>query len=187
MKKCLFLFALLFVSISLEAVNGDWRVIKNKLYSLELPANWIPQSGMPGDGTEPGMREVRDFHIYYFAWHTPAKDKSEMPTIVGIDIQTYEKKDRTTISLEEAKKILIPPSEQIKEVHSSSANELRGTRTKKSKEMDGSIVEYRLFNLLKQKGSKVHRVSISLREELYAKSPNIKKQITHILDSFVAN
>lgn len=187
MRKYLFLFMLLFVSISLEAINGDWRVIKNKLYSLELPANWIPQSGMPGDGTELGMREVRDFHVYYFAWHTPAKDKSEMPTIVGIDIQTYEKKDKTTLSFEEAKRISIPPSDQIREVHFSSANELRGTTTKKGKEMDGSIVEYRQFNLLRQKGSKVHRVSISLREELYAKSPNIKKQITHILDSFVVN
>ncbi|MCD8181839.1 MAG: hypothetical protein LUE99_00710 [Bacteroides sp.] len=104
MKKYLSLLVLLWVSISVEAVNDDWRVIKNELYSLELPSGWIPQQGMPGNGCAPGTRKVKPYIIYYFAWHSPIKDKNDFPHCVGIDIQTYEKLDASTVSLDEAKK-----------------------------------------------------------------------------------
>lgn len=56
-----------------------------------------------------------------------------------------------------------------------------------SKEMDGSMVDYRRFYLLKKKGNRVHCISLSLREKFYKESPDMQNLISHILDSFKVN
>lgn len=189
MKQVLSLLLLLFVSIGLKAEDGKWRMIKNKLYSLELPVGWEPQNGMPGDGHEPGRREAAPYIIHYFAWTTPIKSRNDMPTAILVSIQTYEKQDGSVMSMEEARKrTIVPPKQiQIEKTLKSSSDEFRCTALKTSKEMDGSTVVYRCFYLLKKKGNSVHCIYLSLTEDYYKKSPDLHNLIVHILDSFKVN
>lgn len=187
MKQIVPLLLLLLVSMNLKAENGKWRKIKNKLYSLELPAEWKPQNGMPGDGYEPGRREAAPYIIHYFAWSKPFKSKDDAPTLIGIDIQTYEKQDGSVMSMDEARKRTILSWDRIEKTLHSSSDELRCTAIGTSKEMDGSMVNYRRFYLLKKKGNRVHCISLSLREKFYKESPDMQNLISHILDSFKVN
>lgn len=182
-EKC-FLLLLLLLPMSVEAKGGGWRVIENKFYSLMLPAEWCPQPGMPGNGVEPGMRRVKPYLIYYFAWHTPIKDKNDIPTCIGIDIQTYEKADGSVVSLDEARKLTIPPSVRVENSYPSS-DTLYCTGIKKSKEMDGSTMEYKVFYLLEKDGKRVHCVKLDLRKDYYDKSSEVQKLVFAILNSFV--
>lgn len=187
MKKILLLLVLLSSSIGLKAGDGKWKVIKNKLYSIEFPSDWVPQPGMPGNGFEPGKREVGPYIIYYFAWYTPVKSREDIPKCIGIDIQTYEKKDGAAIPLDEAQKLTIRPLNRIEEKMYSSSDELRYTATQTSKEMDGSFVKYRIFFLLKKKNNRAYCIRLDLREELYKKNTNLKEVLLHILNSFSIN
>lgn len=181
-----FLLLLFLLSMSVEAKGDGWKVIENKFYSLFLPAEWCPQPGMPGNGVEPGMRKVKPYLIYYFAWHTPIRDKNDIPTRVGIDIQTYEKADGSAVSLDEARKLTIPPSVRIEDSYPSS-DDLYCTGIKKSKEMDGSIVEYKILYLLEKDGDRVHCIKLDLRKDYYEKSSEAQQLVFAILNSFMVN
>lgn len=184
MKKYLCLLTLVMICLFAKAGDKGWQKIENSFYSLELPAHWKPQEGMPGDGTKPGTRDARGFHLYYFAWQTPVKTKEEMSDCMGIDIQTYEKIDKTPVSVREIEKaVIIPPFVSRKEITLPSGG-LRIVVLKDSKEMDGSTVRYHKCYLLKKAGIGVHCVAISFREDLIKRKPDTEKDVKRILDSF---
>ena len=183
------LFLLLLCTFA-EAADKSWIKIENKLYSLELPSHWKPMEGMPGNGTEPGERDVNGFHLYYFAWWTPITDVKEIPNCIGIDIQTYEREDKTPLTLKEAEDIETTLSGGrfcSKTKTYSSKDKMRFVIVKDSKELDGSIVRYRVFYLLKQAGIRVHCAKIDLRDELFCREPHIEKMIERIFNSFKVN
>ena len=91
LKKIGLLLLLIMTPLILMANSIGWKVIKNSLFCVTLPDDWVPIEGMPGDGTEPGRREARGFLIRYFAWNTPLKDKKDIPNHLGIEIDLYEK------------------------------------------------------------------------------------------------
>lgn len=99
--KYLCLLAFMLCCFLVKASNADWRKIENSLYTLELPLSWVPMQGMPGDGTKPGEREARGYHLYYLAWQTPVKSKEDIPNCIGIDIQTYRKLDNGLLSVKD--------------------------------------------------------------------------------------
>lgn len=183
-KKYLCLLMFILCCFFIKAGNADWRKIENRFYSLELPVSWVPMQGMPGDGTEPGEREVRGYHLYYFAWQTPVESTKEIPKCIGIDIQTYRKSDNSSLSVKDIEKAVVVPVSPIRNGISSLKDELRIVVLKDSKEMDGSIIKYRRYYLLKQAGIGVHCVQISLRDELVKSKPATEKLIKRIMDSF---
>ena len=183
-EKYLCLLAFVLCCSFVKAVNADWRKIENSLYTLELPVSWVPMQGMPGDGTKPGEREARGYRLYYFAWQTPVKSKEEIPNCIGIDIQTYRKLDNSSLSVKDIEESVVAPVSRIRNEISSSKDELCIVVLKDSKEMDGSIIKYRRYYLLKQAGMGVHCVQISLRDELVKDKPATDALIKRILDSF---
>lgn len=185
LKKNLCLLLGCLCCLCVAASEADWRKIENSLYSLELPASWVPMNGMPGDGTIPGEREVRGYHLHYFAWQTPVKSQEDIPDCMGIDIQTYQKTDKSPLSVKDIEEaVIIPAFKTVKEI-SSSGDGLRGVAWKDSKEMDGSIVKYRVYYLLRQAGAgMVHCVQIDLRDERIKNKPDTEKVVKRILDSF---
>lgn len=189
MRKRLCIVVLILMSALAGANAQEWRKIKNKFYSLELPDSWKPQEGMPGNGVEPGEREARGYHLYYFAWRIPVKTREEMLDCIGIDIQTYKKIDKTPLTVRDIEKAVILPLfssfPSSKTETYSSKDELRLTVLRNSKEMDGSAVRYRCYYLLKQSGIGVHCMEISFRDDLLKRKPETKKLVKRILDSFV--
>ncbi len=183
-KKNLCLLALGICCLGTKAGNVEWQKIENSLYTVELPVSWIPMQGMPGDGTKPGEREARGYHLYYFAWQTPVKTKEDIPYCIGIDIQTYRKLDNTSLSVKDIEKAVVVSVSPVRREVSSSKDELRIIVLKESKEMDGSIIKYRVYYLLKKGGIGVHCVQISLRDELVENRLSTEKLIKRILDSF---
>jgi len=183
-KKYFCLLAFGAFSLLAKAENSDWRKIENSLYTLELPGSWIPMPGMPGDGTKPGERDARGYHLHYLAWQTPVKSKEEIPYCIGVDIQTYQKLDKTPLSVRDIEKAVIIPISPNRNEICSLKNELRLLVLKDSREMDGSIIKYRIYYLLKEAGRGVHCVEISLRNELLKEKPETEKVIERILNSF---
>lgn len=179
---CLLVFGAFFVLIKAEDL--EWRKIENSLYTIELPAYWVPMPGMPGDGTKPGERDARGYHLHYFAWQTPVKSKEEIPYCMGIEIQTYQKLDKTPLSVKDIEKIVVVPISPVRNEICSLKDELHLVVLKDSREMDGSIIKYRIYCWLKKVGIGVHCVQISLRNEFLEKKPETEKIIKRILNSF---
>lgn len=167
-----------------KADDGEWRKIKNSLYSIELPASWAPMQGMPGDGTKPGEREARGYHLHYFGWQSPVKGRDEIRTSMSIDIQTYQKMDKTPVVIRELAKILVTPHFKTQTELYSREGELCLSTVKDSKEMDGTMVQYRVFFLFRKVGAGVHCVRVSLRDDFFKEKPENEKIIKHILKSF---
>ena len=182
-KKYFCLLAFLLCCFLVKAGNADWKKIENSLYTLELPLSWVPMQGMPGDGTKPGEREARGYRLYYLAWQTPVEGKEDIPNCIGIDIQTYRKLDHSLLSVKDIEQAVVAGT-WIRNEISSLKDEWRIVALKDSKEMDGSIIKYRTYYLLKQAGRGVHCVQISLRDELVKGKPTTEKLIKRILDSF---
>lgn len=188
MKRWWCLLALTTICLLAKASDKGWQKVENSFYSLELPSQWKPQNGMPGDGTEPGTRDARGFHLHYFVWCTPVKTREEIPDCIGIDIQSYEKIDKTPVSVRDIETMVILASfssfPSTKTEIFSSEDELQLIVLQDSKEMDGSTVRYRRYCLLKQAGIGVHFVEVSCRDELVKRKPETEKMIKRILKSF---
>lgn len=183
-KKILCLCTLGLFCLMVHAANGEWKKIKNSLYSLEVPSSWGPAQGMPGDGIEPGERDAREYHLHFFFWHSPVNSREDIPSCVGVEVQTYEKLDKSPLSVRDIEKAVLASRYPDRKETRSSPDELRFLIIKDSKEMDGSMVKYRKYYLLKKTGLKVHCVDITLRDELIKKQPDIEKQVQRILNSF---
>ena len=57
LKKIGLLLLLIMTPLILMANSIGWKVIKNSLFCVTLPDDWVPIEGMPGDGTETGRIE----------------------------------------------------------------------------------------------------------------------------------
>lgn len=182
----IYILPIILILCSFTSDNG-LKIITNKLYSICIPAEWEAMSGMPGDGINPGERDINGFHLFYWAWSTPIKNIEDIPKTIGIDIQSYQKTDNKTLSVEEIEQLemsLISSPAPIKK------NNIWPTKEQKrffiikdSKEMDGKTVTYRTYYLFKQNKNIVHCIKISLRNNL-AEQSEINEKIKEILDSF---
>lgn len=99
-----YILPIILILCSFTSDNG-LKIITNKLYSICIPAEWEPMSGMPGDGINPGERDIKGFHLFYWAWSTPIKNIEDIPKTIGIDIQSYQKTDNKTLSVEEIEQL----------------------------------------------------------------------------------
>ncbi|WP_080904328.1 hypothetical protein [Parabacteroides sp. Marseille-P3160] len=190
-KQYILLSILLFFIFSFTNDNGNnkKRKIINSLYSIELPLQWEPMKGMPGDGTIPGEREIKFFHLYYLAWSTPIRSLEDRFHTISLDIQSYQRTDGNPLSVKDVEELSLsklnsPNIAILKKIDlKGKARQRRLVLIKNSKEMDGSIVKYRDFYLMQKNRNIVHCVNVCLREKQYHVSgtPSI---IEDILDSF---
>lgn len=144
--------------------------------------------GTPGDGVNPGERNIKGFHLFYWAWNTPIKSKEDLPKTIGIDIQSYQKNNNKVSSVEEIEQLemSLASSSAIKKTNIwPTKGQKRFFIVKNSREMDGKIVTYRVYYLFQQSGNIVHCIKISLKEEL-AKQSDQQNKIEKILNSFNA-
>lgn len=187
MKKYVCFIMLLLCSFT---TDDGFRTIDNKLYSISIPSTWVPMQGMPGDGTNPGERDLSDkLHVFYWAWQVPVKSKEEIPKCVGIDIQSYQRTDNKELTVDEMVPLEMSRVYSITAVKKtdmrSPKNQKRFFLIKDGKEMNGESVVYRVYYLFQQSGNIVHCITISLRDEL-AQQPGKKEEIEKIMDSFKA-
>lgn len=186
MKK--YIFFILLICCSFTSNNG-LRTINNKLYSINIPFEWKPISGMPGDGINPGEREINGFHLFYWAWSTPIKSKEDIPKTIGIDIQSYQKADNKISSVKEIEQLEMSLVSSLTPVKKTNIKTIKDQKLffliKDSKEMDGEIITYRVYYLFQQSGKIVHCIKISLRNKL-AEQSDMNEKIKKIFTSFNA-
>jgi hypothetical protein len=168
--------------------GNDKKRISNHLYSFSVPAHWEPATGMTGDGTVPGERDMGPYHLYHLQWSTPIKRIEDIPQTIGVFIESYERIDKSPVSLKEIEALellkLDKASELLrKEVIYEDAIQKRFMILKNSKEMDGRTVKYRVNYLLYKNGDMVHCITVSSSEEQYL-FPETPVVVKDILDSF---
>ncbi|MBX9087309.1 hypothetical protein [Bacteroides cellulosilyticus] len=183
LKKIGLLLLLIMTPLILMANSIGWKVIKNSLFCVTLPDDWVPIEGMPGDGTEPGRREARGFLIRYFAWNTPLKDKKDIPNHLGIEIDLYEKLDKSDVTLPYIEKKVALLNALSVEILASSNEAKSFIVFRNSKEMDGSTVRYRSYYLLKKRGLQILCAQISMRDNLIKSKPDVEEVVRKILNS----
>jgi hypothetical protein len=173
---------------SFASGEGDKKKISNHLYSFSVPAHWEPATGMTGDGTIPGERNMGPYHLYYLQWNTPIKRIEDIPGTVGVFIESYQRIDKLPISLGEIEALELLKLDKAskflsKEVIYEDTIQKRFMILTNSKEMDGRMVKYRVNYLLHRNGDIVHCMTISSSEKQYL-FPGTSVIAKDILDSF---
>lgn len=171
MKKYIFFIVLFFCSFIND--NG-WKTIDNKLYSIKIPSNWEPMAGMPEKGINPGERKMKDFHLFYWAWSTPIKSKDDFLKTVSVDIQSYQKEDLSSLSVESIEDLEMSLVQSLTPIKKTNIWPIKDQKRffiiKDGKEMDGEVIKYRIYYLFQQSDNIVHCIKISLRNVLIEQS-----------------
>lgn len=179
-------FTIIFINTSLSILyaNEKGEIIENELYTFIVPENWEPYNQT--EGYIPLKRGCGPYDLYYLTWTSPIKSFEDIPNTITLSIDSYSKKDKTDISMEDIIKFELEMESKKKLI---STQETKVSNYKKkiiyiheSTEMDEKIIYYKIC-LYEIHQKTVHSVKILLGEKIY-KTKGIQVTIDEILQSF---
>lgn len=167
--------------------SKEKKAIHNKLYSITLPADWVPSPHLKGDGIVPDERDGELFHFYWLQWGEYEKPFYEQIHIV---IESSRYIDNRPLSIQDVEKMQSLDNHtdvrNIKKTYlQAPAGQIRFMTLQEETDLSGKWLKSRCFYLIQKGAEAVHCISVFMLEERYQKEKGIYKTISDIFNSFI--
>ena len=194
------LLTTLLLAIAIHAASRqpgtDKRTVSNRLYTVSIPADWIPFPPGAGDGITPDERTTRQeprIRIFTIHWHSPLDGNT--PTD-GYDfvVQSFRREDGQDIPLSEMARLIKLNSQPSAEVKNVTQTPLEGKpgQERYLVEREGTVLspagsnmrQERIYYLIQTTGKTAHLMQIYVTESFCQQHPEAEQAIEEVMDSF---